>query len=605
MAAPHDTTTMELDVEDASFLLDKLGQGCEPLQFLREITENAVQAVQATPAGRGEVVWDLDWVSYAADGLMKLSCVDTGIGMSGEELKRYINYLSASRHEQRLDGNYGIGAKVAAAQRNPQGIVYLSWKNGRGSMIQLWRDPANRKWGLKQFHLGNGVYDHCVPLDDAVKPEALQGRDHGTVVVLLGDKPDANTMDAPAGIENRQKWIAKYLNQRYFRFPESVDVKVREQWDAPRPDRPRGYLRQIHGQEHYLQEHSVAHGEVPLAGARAHWWILDERHVQRSKEATWASTGHRAALYQDELYELIPPKLGGYQHVQAFGARFSYARVVIYVEPEAEPELLSARIDRGDLRLAGQPLPWAAWAEEFTGKLPPEIGELEEEIAAGSTRDDHRDSIRDRLRPLRDLFNASPYRPAAGGKLSIGPPQLGGRARETERESRESKPPAGAGGVEGNIYSLFQAPEGPAGERIDTVPWPDIDWVSTEHEPPTRVAPHLEDRAARYDARANRIEINEDFRVYLDTMKRWTERFARVPGAAPVVRASVREWYAQVLVETVLGAQSLRGSRNWSDSDFVALLSEEALSAVVQPRYFIEERLKRDLRSLLGTANAA
>lgn len=600
---PH---TMELEVENASFMLDKLGADCEPLQFLRELTENAVQAVHAGPTSRGEVIWDLDWVSYDADGLVKLSCIDTGIGMSAEELKRYINHLSASRHEQRLDGNYGIGAKVAAATRNPHGMVYLSWKHGRGSMIQLWRDPATEKWGLKQFHLGDGVYDHCVPLDDAVKPEALRGLDHGTVVVLLGDRSKSNTMEPPAGIENRQKWVAKYLNQRYYRFPGGVDVKVREQWDVPRPDRERGYLRRIHGQHHYLERHSVASGTVPLGGAVAHWWILDEHHVQRAKEATWASTGHRAALYQNELYELISPSRGGYQRVQEFGVRFSYSRVVIYVEPQVAPARLSARIDRSDLRLDGRPLPWTAWADQFASRLPREIRELEEETAAGSVREDHRDSIRERLRSMRHLYRLSRYRPADSGREQLGPPDTGGRSTPQRRERKGQAEPGGEGGTGGNIYALFQTPGGPRGDLVEADPWPDIDWVSATHEPPTRMPPHLEDRAARYDVRTNRIEINEDFRVFQDAMSRWEQQFARVPGAGPVVRAAVREWYAQTLVETVLGGQALRGSRHWSDANIDALLSAEALTAAVQPRYLIEERLKRDLRSQLGArANSA
>src|SRR5215211_3213866 len=315
MSVKVTSQTMELEVENASFMLDTLGKDCEPLQFLRELTENGLQAVLATPEGCGELIWDLDWAGYDADGLMKLACIDTGIGMSAEELKRYINHLSASRHLQSVHGNFGIGAKVAAAPRNPHGIVYVSWKEGRGSMIQLWRDPGSAKWGLKQFQLADGSYDNCVPLDDAVKPEQLGGRDHGTMVVLLGHGPDDNTMEAPAGVENLSKWITKYLNQRYYRFPEDIQVRVREGWEAPRADTRRNFLRRVHGQRHFLDRSSVAAGAVALSAATARWWILDEHHDERAKEATWASTGHRAALYQDELYELVTPGRGGYQKV--------------------------------------------------------------------------------------------------------------------------------------------------------------------------------------------------------------------------------------------------------------------------------------------------
>jgi hypothetical protein len=71
--------------------------------------------------------------------------------MTGDDMVRYINQLSSSSGEQSLQGNYGVGAKIAAATRNPAGIVYLSWKDGLGSMIHMWRDPATLQYGLRQF----------------------------------------------------------------------------------------------------------------------------------------------------------------------------------------------------------------------------------------------------------------------------------------------------------------------------------------------------------------------------------------------------------------------------------------------------------------------
>ena len=268
-----------------------------------------------------------------------------------------------------------------------------------------------------------------------------------------------------------------------------------------------GELRQIRGQGHYLDRHSVRTGTVALAGANAHWWILDDRHATRRKYAVWASTGHRAALYQDELYELITPSRGGYQKVQEFGVRFAYPRVVIYVEPAADGAV-TASTTRSELKLNGEPLPWSAWAEEFAGKLPLEIRALEEQIAAGSTSDDHQKSIRKRLAPLLDLFKRERYRPTSDGSERINAPDTGGAAASDDHERRGSSPGGGEGGRDGNIYSLFTAQQGQRGERVKTDPWPQIDWVSAKHTPPTRTPPHLEDRAARYDAAGNRIEIN-------------------------------------------------------------------------------------------------
>jgi Histidine kinase-, DNA gyrase B-, and HSP90-like ATPase len=52
---------------------------------------------------------------------MKVCIVDTGDGMSGNEMIRFINRLSSSGSEQSFTGNYGVGAKIAAATKNPAG----------------------------------------------------------------------------------------------------------------------------------------------------------------------------------------------------------------------------------------------------------------------------------------------------------------------------------------------------------------------------------------------------------------------------------------------------------------------------------------------------
>ena len=62
--------------------------------------------------------------------------------MTGEEMEEYINQLSSSMHGQSSTGNFGVGAKIAAATRNHAGLVYLEWKDGVGYMTHLWRDPT-------------------------------------------------------------------------------------------------------------------------------------------------------------------------------------------------------------------------------------------------------------------------------------------------------------------------------------------------------------------------------------------------------------------------------------------------------------------------------
>src|SRR4051812_28051453 len=91
-------TTLRLSVHDPGFLLDKLGEDCHPLQFLRELTQNSIEAIERTPDKTGEIVWDVDWVpvELGERPFFKLSVTDSGVGMTGNEMAHYINQLSAS-----------------------------------------------------------------------------------------------------------------------------------------------------------------------------------------------------------------------------------------------------------------------------------------------------------------------------------------------------------------------------------------------------------------------------------------------------------------------------------------------------------------------------
>lgn len=125
---------LPMTVANMTFLINRLGDDCGPLQFVRELTQNGLDAIKAMPDGKGSVTWDLDWSYFTLLGSRKLACIDTGAGMTGPDMVRFINELSSSMHTQSAGGNFGVGAKIAAAPRNPHGMVYKSWRNGIGHM---------------------------------------------------------------------------------------------------------------------------------------------------------------------------------------------------------------------------------------------------------------------------------------------------------------------------------------------------------------------------------------------------------------------------------------------------------------------------------------
>ena len=596
--------TLPLTVHNTGFLLDRMGGDCHPLQFLRELTQNSIESIIRTTESTGDVVWDVDWNYFELTGHFKLSVVDNGDGMTGPEMVKYINQLSSSGSEQSFIGNYGVGAKIAAATRNHEGLLYLSWKNGRGSMIHLWRDPVSGQYGLRQFERPDGTFGHFADIDDDVKPELI--KEHGTMVVLLGHSEEANTMSAPEGSPSPSTWVAKYLNTRYFKFPDSVTVKARQGWHLPRTNKDSNVLRTVTGQEQYLSKHALASGSVALTGAMAYWWILKDEDALTQNSGYVESAGHIAALHKDELYELSHAR-AGMAKLQQFGILLGHRRVVIYVEPlHIEGRVVTTNTARTLLLINNEALPWAEWAAEFREGMPAEIQQLMDEYAAGSSSSDHSKSIRDRLKQILDLYKASRYKPTPDGSLLIDPEALGRGGKSKRGEGTAERAPArpGAkGGAAGGLYSVFLKKDGIPGEDVQPDVFPDVRWISVKDK--TREPGDLEDRAARFHSDQNVLMINADFRAFNDMIVKWRKEFGNTPAVAEIVTEAVRGWFEQSLVETVIGIQALQNSQEWTSDQVSKALSEEALSAAVMPRYHVNNSVKRELGSKLGKIQAA
>jgi len=590
--------TLDLTVGNVGFLLDRLGQDCHPLQFLRELTQNSIEAIERCDDPSGEIVWDVDWDNYDLTGIYKLCVIDNGDGMTGPDMVQYINKLSSSTAEQSFIGNYGVGAKIAAATRNHEGLLYLSWRDSVGSMIHLWRDPSSNHYGLRQIRRPDGTYGHHGRIDPAVRPEMI--KQHGTKVVLLGNSQDADTMTAPEGAASPSRWISKYLNTRYFRFPDGIAVRAREGWANPRDDRDRNYLRTLTGQEPYLAAHAESSGTLRLTGATAHWWILKDEPALKNNSGFVESSGHVAALYNNELYELASAR-GGMARLQQFGIILGYRYVVIYIEPTPHVGQLTTNTARTHLLANGEPLPWDEWAAEFRERMPSDIRDLIERLAAGSSSHDHAESIRERLRRILDLYKVSRYRPTPAGNMLVDPDTTarGGVARQAGEDRSGTQQRGGKrGGAAGGIYSIFLDPDGVPGTDVNPDPFPDVRWVSVEDG--TREQGDMEDRAAKFLLDQNLLLINADFRVFADMSSYFVKQYESSPAVQEVVTDAVQAWFEQALVESVIGVQVLQNAQEWTIAEIKEALSPEALTTAVMPRYHVNNAVRRELGAKLG-----
>ena len=611
MSAP--TTRMgkalPMTVHNVGFLLDRLGQDCSQLQFLRELTQNGIEAIKRTNQP-GQIVWDVDWISYdLAGGPMKLCITDTGDGMTGEEMQQFINQLSSSGMKQSISANYGVGAKIAAATKNPAGVIYQSWKDDQGCMVHLEKSNTG-EYGLRQWELADRNFSHYFLLDDSIKPDSIE--QNGTKVILLGPDDDANTMVAPEGAASPSRWVSKYLNTRYYCFPEETTVKVREGWDFPRNDSDRNVLRTITGQKQYLDDHCTSSGEQKLEFATVNWWILKDEPALTNNSGFIESAGHMAALYQDELYDQATSRAGTAM-LQQFGILFGTRFVVLYVEPTTnDMGTLTTNTARTTLLLNGEKLPWSDWAYEFRENMPKGLAQFVQEKALASTEKDHVKSIKDRLKGVMDLYRVRRYKPAQEGVYLSDPASVtlvttsidsgnkgkggggsGSSVGSTAKGNRDSEV--------GNVYHLFEKKNGGVpSERSQSDPFPVVKWVTIKDG--TRDENDMEDKAAKYLSGQNTLFINADFRVFIDMIDRLAKAKDIGQGIdiTDVVTDVVHQWFEQALIETIIGIQQLKGSKEWGHGVIENALSEEALSASVMQRYHVFNSCKRELGSKLG-----
>ncbi len=603
--------TLRAKVDNLSFLIERVASDCAPQQEVRELTQNAIEAILETPEKKGKVQWDAEWLNVAVNGAYKLSISDNGCGMTGDDIKRYINRVSSSRKEQSLETNFGIGGKVTAGYHNPHGVQYLSWKDGIGTMARYWLDPEIDEYGLMQYPGEDGTYTHTPNVDPAyakeIKPSFI--KQNGTVVVLLGKSDDQHTMEAPKGIAYPTHWLTRYLNRRYFRFPEGIEVRVREfakrdpeNWPLTPPSRwpDGGQFRRIYGHAHYLDRHNTASGKVELTGATAWWWILKENIRQID---FWQCNGHAAALHKNEVYELREGQTGR-RMLMRFGVLFGTQRVVIYVEPKNGKNRVTSNTARSQLQVNGEPLPWDEWADEFREKMPDAIQDLMETILSGSTTKDHRDAIKERLKSIKRLFKMTRYRRTVKGEVLTDGTVSGGLSnRVGTARSRGKSGGSGGGGASGDTYGALLASTGdPANPVSPLLLQPKVDWITIKDG--TREPDHLEDRAACYIEKENQIQANYDFRAFTDMRDYWLKEYSDAAVSPEIIAEVVREWFEQQLVEAVMGARALEGSQQWSDDDLDKCLSEEALTLAVMPRYHVYVAVKRSLGAKIGSLKA-
>ncbi len=417
----------KLAIVGASHFVTRMFEACGNYQWAREFLKNSLEA------GATKVEFGIEWQAVEKNGVYRRVISDNGSGMTGEELLRFFSTLGEGA--KRIGGvhdNFGVGAKIASLPWNPEGVVVISYKHGRPSMIQIELDPDSAEYELAEFQTERGTTYVINPAEIAWGEDVNWGivapewaRQNGTTIVLLGSEeaPDTIIGNPKAG-ENAIKGLSVYLNSRFWDLTQ-VDVVVAElrserkaQWPTHSQDREdtrRPNNRRIMGAKHYLADIQAkdsklaASDVVPLDQnrAQAHWYLWEG--VRPAVDSYAKKSGYIAVRYRDELFELTSHKA----HFRWFGVADAKVQQNLFII--VEPHLFDPQVgmwgvhpDQSRNRLIftgngdkGAAIPLPDWGYEFAENMPDAIREAIRQArgeAAGTLNDDeYRKRLQDKF----------------------------------------------------------------------------------------------------------------------------------------------------------------------------------------------------------------
>ncbi len=470
---------MKLQITGASNFVNRMFEAAGNYQWAREFLKNSLEA-KAT-----KVEFGIEWQAVKKHGAYRRTICDDGAGMSHSEIVKFFSTLGeGAKAIGGIHENFGVGAKIASLPWNPDGVVVISYKEGKGSMIWIVLDEESGDYELVEFSNGGGrksaVMDPSVHKVDGIDWDAIRPpwlKDHGTVVVLLGSEKHPDTvMGNPEAGEDDIKGLSVYLNSRFWDLSK-VDIKVLELRSERKTHWPRGPEeaddsrryngRQIYGAKHYLVDVAAPKGKLsannvlPIVDGRvqAEWYLWSGERPQIHSYAK--RPGYIAVRYGDELFELTMGKVD----FRAFGVVESkvQANLTIILEPqhyEASKEHWGIHPDQSRNRLIftepkekGVAIPLYEWGRDFAENIPNEILEAIQEArgeTAGTIEDEaYRKRLQDKFGSrwtVRRLVQArkadlekEPVTNIAGVVESAMPSDLEIESQAKEEEARGSK----------------------------------------------------------------------------------------------------------------------------------------------------------------------
>ncbi len=592
------SSVTKLRVGDEDFLVTSMIERCPKTMMLRELVKNGLEAACQAEAGQRVV----EITSALIDGVRKLRIWNTGPGLNADELYRMCDIASSVGKMQGLDGNFGMGAKVATLPSNHLGVRYRSCRGGTVSEVTIGKRNGVYGRVLREGGPAGAVTD----VTTEVREAGMDTTRDWTEVTLLGQRADQDTVAQPYGGNPRvlPGWVIRTLHHRFFRIGHGVRLMLGPDICAM----PR--MRHFVSLDQHMEQRFARSETVELPDGILVRFGYDPPHA--------SVPGHNASfvdrlspdasfvglVHDDEFYDFRTAKRWT-QEAPSFGIGFGARHLSVVVElprsypvlPEGYRQFLRYRNGSQDqvkvndfaaMVRARRP----AWVRDLVRSLSPDLDLL------GDVNEQLQKLIGDLgLKRKRPKVRRPPAVPPVQG-LAEAVAQADG-TNTPQAAKPPAKPQVSLAAAEGSIVDMIE----------DTEVIPDFLLLRNEDEIADR---NLTYRAARFYPDTHEVYVNLCFPSV-------TRLAAALAATAPnAVSADTAQAVAQTVAEHILvlrlgqalvyGLSKRDAEKGWTlpekqqavSSEVLTIVADNLFASMLDARLMFDQRLAETDRSPQG-----
>lgn len=588
--------------------------------FLRELTQNSIDAgkkLYEKSKKKTKVWWTVD-ETISKDlfycTAQKLAIIDNGPGLDPELLGKRLNEYYSTGNEQGLHANFGIGAKDSANPYNPEGIVYISFRDGIGYMAYSYLDEKKGLMGMADFSSNDEEEKFYTILDKKYTPKQIV--DHGFMVILLGQNKDDNTFQSLINLKGT-KPLRNFLNKRFFKFPEWIDeIKCLE------PDVEKKYPhRQAFGHMYFLENRNIISGKVISKNATYHWALLKSNNEEKFKKNNNDDFNCHATLafvYQNEIYQLLDTEKSKVILRNSFGILLGANEVQIHIElnlPKNSKEIVPDETRTLLYNDKKEIIQHEDYGSYFVKNMPIEIINNMNEKKIDYDKDQQKkldekinalefDGLRHYVKSKQKQPNTANNFTDENGRFKTG--QSGGTGGKSGLKQK----------LEGWVRKIIEddnkqiqltssiSEGGDYAEEVIFENKPKFIW----HDTDDKNEPDLVNKIARITINKKLIEIvlNHDFPMFIKIQKELEKRYDEHKEKldfSQIIKDEIIHHAKYTLAQTIGHMLSFKNKENFNNEEYEKMSSPEALNMSYLCRDTILKDLTRVISGKFGKSN--